>query len=117
MLDLPIAPRFTFPDQRIDAVRGSVAVERGPEVLCLESVDLPGGRSVDDFVVDVAVPPAEADGVVMAAGALHADDPAAWPYGPAGDWGRSTAARVALRPYHDWANRGPSTMRIWLRRE
>jgi hypothetical protein len=21
---------------------------------------------------------------------------------------------VALYPYHDWANRGPSTMRVWM---
>jgi uncharacterized protein len=21
---------------------------------------------------------------------------------------------VALRPYHSWGNRGPTTMRIWL---
>src|SRR5690606_30767305 len=30
-LHLPVAPRFTAPDPRIDAVRGCLAVERGPE--------------------------------------------------------------------------------------
>jgi hypothetical protein len=47
-----------------------------------------------------------------------------WPYvdepvaGP-GDAGSGIAepgasVEVALRPYHGWANRGPSTMRVWL---
>src|SRR5690606_28096693 len=35
----PVAPRFTSPDPRVDAVRGCVAVERGPEVMALESID------------------------------------------------------------------------------
>ncbi|MFI6316245.1 beta-L-arabinofuranosidase domain-containing protein [Nonomuraea sp. NPDC050556] len=38
VLDLPVAPRWTLPDRRIDAVRGSVAVERGTLVYCAESV-------------------------------------------------------------------------------
>ena len=56
-LTLPMAPRWTRPDPRIDAVRGCVAVERGPLVLCAESVDLPGDRHVDLLRVDPSVPP------------------------------------------------------------
>lgn len=52
-LDLPVTPRLTWPDDRIDALRGCVAVERGPVVLCLESPDLPG---VD--LADVRLDPA-----------------------------------------------------------
>ncbi|GAA3339069.1 hypothetical protein GCM10020358_21460 [Amorphoplanes nipponensis] len=47
VLDLPVGPRLTEPDPRIDAVRGCVAVERGPVVLCAESVDLPPGARLD----------------------------------------------------------------------
>src|SRR5690606_8188208 len=43
LLALPVAPRFSWPHPRIDAVRGTVAVERGPLVLALESEDLPDG--------------------------------------------------------------------------
>lgn len=53
VLDLPVAARLTWPDDRIDALRGCVAVERGPVVLCLESADLPG---VD--LADVQLDPA-----------------------------------------------------------
>ena len=42
-LVLPMEPRYVYPHPRIDAVRGQVAVERGPLVLALEDVDLPDG--------------------------------------------------------------------------
>lgn len=122
-LDLDVTPRFVTADPRVDAVRGCVAVQRGPEVLCLESVDLDAaglGTSVDDVVVDASVPPREgADGVVVRVARRAAREDSPWPYPPAAptpatpsvtDAGRD----VRLVPYHDWANRGPSTMRVWL---
>ena len=42
-LDLPV--RATEPDRRVDAVRGCVALERGPLVYCIETADLPSGVS------------------------------------------------------------------------
>jgi uncharacterized protein len=120
-LHLPVAPRFTAPDPRIDAVRGCLAVERGPEVLCLESVDLAaasGGR-VDDVAavrLDPAVAPRDADGSVVVR--LRHAEPAirAWPYAApgAGQADDGEELDVPLVPYHDWAERGPSTMRVWL---
>ena len=61
-LTLPMTPRWTVPDPRIDAVRGCVAVERGPLVMCAESVDLPDEREVDVLVVDPTVPPRDGNG-------------------------------------------------------
>ena len=68
---------MTWPDPRIDAVRGCVAIERGPEVLALESTDL-APLGVDD-VGQVVIDPdrvrwREADGRVFArhAGACRA---------------------------------------------
>ena len=62
-------PAFTAPDPRIDAVRGCLAVERGPEVFALESVDLvPAGApdaDVADYVMDRSVPAREEDGRVL----------------------------------------------------
>jgi len=116
-LDLPVPARFTRPDPRIDALRGCVAVERGPEVLCVESVDLPGG-SLDDLRVDASLAPREVDGVVHVRGVRVSSPDRAWPYGSADDPPEadptSPPADVPLRPYHSWAESGPSTMRIWL---
>ncbi|TIC80247.1 glycoside hydrolase family 127 protein [Nocardioides sp. GY 10127] len=51
-LRLPLRPRVIDPDPRIDSVRGCLAVEQGPDVLCLEGIDLPPGWSLDDVAVD-----------------------------------------------------------------
>lgn len=116
-LELDSAPRFVVPDPHIDAVRGCVAVQRGPEVLCLESVDLGEGTRVDDVVVDASVPPWEVDGTVyVRAGVLGASD-GGWPYAATDDAAprpRPALRDVPLVAYHDWANRGPATMRVWL---
>ena len=121
VLDLPIAPRWTFPDPRLDAVRGSVAVERGPLVYCMESVDLPDGLALGQLAVDTSAPPGDApvaDGppravTVSAIGA--SDGPPAWPYRaerPAPPATLYPALRMI--PYYARANRGPAAMRVFL---
>ncbi len=120
-LHLPVAPRFTAADPRIDAVRGCIAVERGPEVLCLESVDLAaaGDGRIDDIAavrVDPTVALRDVDGTVVVRLRRAPTTSRPWPYdvpgpGPAED---GEELDVPLVPYHDWAERGPSTMRVWL---
>ena len=118
-LRLPVTPRFTAPDPRIDAVRGCLAVERGPEVLCLESVDLAaasGGR-VDDIAgvrLDPAAAPRDEDGVVVVRLRRLSARSHPWPYGGPDLVEDGEVLDVPLVPYHDWAERGPSTMRVWL---
>lgn len=115
-LELPVSPRWTAPDPRIDAVRGALAVERGPVVMCVESVDLPGGADVGDLRVDPTVEPVERDGSVVVPGELIDPAVAGWPYR---DSHRPAATvreqiEVPLIPYHSWAERGPATMRVWM---
>src|SRR5699024_12581748 len=52
----PVQPRTTTADPRIDAVRGTLAVERGPLVLCLESVDLPDGVALEQVRLPSTAP-------------------------------------------------------------
>lgn len=115
-LELPMRPRWVRADPRIDALRGTVAVERGPLVLCAESTDLPAGRDVDAVRVDVDAPlTTDDDGAVLASGALTDPGDHDWPYAPdAGAEASASPARIRLVPYHSWASRGPSTMRVWL---
>jgi DUF1680 family protein len=115
-LDLPVEPRFTWPDPRIDAVRGCVAVERGPEVLCAESCDLPDPAALDALVVDTRSAPRAESGAVLVRALLPDHPGGTWPYlprpvPPAGDAGWID---LPLRPYHSWARRGPAGMRVWL---
>ncbi len=117
VLHLPVGPRLTWPDPRIDAVRGCVAVERGPLVLCLESVDLPAGVTVDDVRVDPGAPPgAQDDGAVVKGSVVaRSGDRAALPYPSAPPVpARRVEVDFVLVPYHRWAERGPSTMRVFL---
>ena len=113
---LPVAPRVTRPDPRIDAARGCIAIERGPEVLALESVDLvsAGLRDVEDAVADPAVSPVERDGRVWMPLARRVEGDARWPYAEGQGAASVTAVDVPLVPYHSWGNRGPSTMRVWI---
>lgn len=114
-LEMAMSPRWTFPDRRIDSVRGCVAVERGPLVLCVESVDLPQGVEVDMIGIDPAGGLEDSGSAVTATGSLLDVRADGWPYrefpdrgGPGGD------LALPLVPYHSWANRGPSTMRVWV---
>lgn len=112
-LRLPVAARWTWADPRVDAVRGSVAVERGPLVMALESVDL--GASVNTARVLVDGAPVERDGQVLVPVAPAPVEDGAWPY--AADAPAPTMEPARLTPlvaYHAWANRGPSTMRVWM---
>ncbi|WP_227995952.1 glycoside hydrolase family 127 protein [Glycomyces albidus] len=119
VLELPMGPRLTWPDERIDAVRGCVAVERGPVVLCAETVDLPDDLPIDRLRIDTrAAPRAEGDGAVVRMTARTAPDVAeggvpfrarpqrsGWDFPP---------QEVRLVPYHRWAQRGGSAMRVFL---
>ena len=119
-LELPMQPRITAPDRHIDAVRGTVAIERGPEVLCLETVDLVGradGADFGDLVIDTSHAPFEKDGRVWVR-LLDASTPAdPWPYEPLDEVPtpiETAGVDVPLVAYHDWAERGPSAMRVWI---
>jgi DUF1680 family protein len=94
-------------------VRGQIAVERGPLVLALEDVDLPAGLDVEQVVIDTTVrPSAHPDGAV-ATFRHRAAAPAAWPFGSIAV-SEGEPLEATLIPYYRWANRGPSTMRVWI---
>ena len=114
-LELPFAPRWTSPDPRVDSIRGSVAVEQGPLVMCVESVDLRAGADVNNIRVDSRASLLDQHGAVSVS--LRTMDFADANWLADGDEVAALEAdteRVALIPYYRWANRGASTMRVWL---
>lgn len=125
-LVLPMPARFRSPHPHIDAVRGCLAVTRGPIVYALEQTDLPAGVVLEDVVLEAAGEP-----VVQGAEALVAYDirvpkvsvsavlrtpSSSDPYPVAGtaEPGAGAAFRVNLVPYFRWGNRGPGGMRVWI---
>ncbi|MFF3906276.1 glycoside hydrolase family 127 protein [Streptomyces sp. NPDC001848] len=125
VLELALEPRLTAADPRVDAVRGCVAIERGPLVYCLEQVDHPGG-GLDDVVIDTTRPlavkhrPDLLGGVttVVAAGLRrHIPDAGWWPYRTAEspeDPSAGEPLELTAIPYYAWANRQDGSMRVWL---
>jgi hypothetical protein len=134
VVELPMAPRLTEPDPRIDAIRCCIAIERGPLVYCLEEADLPEAVVLEDVRLDPASSlvdrPRDDLGrgaVGVAVGATVDRDPEpAWPYPTAESAvDSSEGARPAVEngfgeveavPYLHWANRGPGGMRVWVPR-
>ncbi|HYJ74326.1 MAG TPA: beta-L-arabinofuranosidase domain-containing protein, partial [Kineosporiaceae bacterium] len=130
-LSLPMTVRFVEADERVDAVRGCVAIERGPLVFAVEHVDQADGVVVDDLRLDPAGPasadhrPDLLDGVtvVTARGRALPHAPHGRPYPPArteaspdGRVDEGTDVEVTAVPYFSWANRGIGPMRVWLPR-
>lgn len=116
-LSLPIEPRFTYPDPRIDALRDCVAVERGPLVLCAESIDLPGGHHVRDLAVYSGGGfNSKGSDLTTVSGATGCGGAEGWPYASHTEDGVRLVGQleVPLSPYFGWGERGPSEMRVWL---
>ncbi|MCY4111863.1 MAG: glycoside hydrolase family 127 protein, partial [Chloroflexi bacterium] len=129
-LRLPMPPRRLVSDPRVTANVGRVALARGPLIYCVESHDRPGLEQ-DAFALpdDAAVATGPVDerlpGMTLldmtavplpgtpARGALYqtvsSDGPA--------DGARPDRVAIRAIPYFAWANRGPSTMDVWLRRQ
>ncbi|GIH19277.1 hypothetical protein Raf01_74490 [Rugosimonospora africana] len=114
-LRLPIAPRWTVANPKVDAVRGTIAVERGPLVLCAESVDLPDGADVQALRIDSTQPlRALGDGAAAAGTLLAPQEDTEQLYRPDAYAEDGRDIELPLIPYYRWANRGPSTMRVWI---
>lgn len=113
-VELPVRARWMRADPRVDAVRGQVAVQRGPLVMALESVDL--GDDVNVASVRTGEPPVERDGQVLVHARTALPTDLDWPFAPEVPGPASTrdAGLVPLVPYYRWGNRGPSTMRVWM---
>ncbi len=119
------------PDPRIDAVRGAVAIERGPLVYAIEDHDVPAGLLIESLRVELPLeaspvlgtPPGLPDGVLPLSVLVSAVQPApsAWPYHPVASGGdpRGESAAydplvVQAIPYFAWGNRESTSMRVWL---
>ncbi len=104
VLDLDLPVRVTGPDPRVDAVRGCVAVERGPLVYCVESADLPAGTELEDLRWDPGREPVTAPRPDLGDAVVGITVPLAG------------AGTVGAIPYFAWANRGAGAMRVWVPR-
>jgi uncharacterized protein len=123
---LDVSPRLTVPNPRIDAVRGCLAIERGPVVYCLEQPDLAPGLDLADIAADPAADPVD-NGPVPQLGGLPGvaltgvvRDLDGWRQSEYRDLRALPAATAASPtqllavPYFAWANRSGGAMRVWI---
>jgi DUF1680 family protein len=121
-LRLPMATRVVGADPRIDAVRGYVALERGPLVYAVEQVDQ--RANVDDLhlLPEASVAASHdndlLDGVTVLRtrgriGTGHRDG---WSFTPSAKDDTGDEVDVIAVPYYAWANREIGAMRVWLPR-
>jgi DUF1680 family protein len=122
-LHLDLTPRLTYPDRRVDAVHGCVAIERGPLVYCFEQADQLDGVHVDDLAVRpggvLGERPITLDGIgrtiEVTVEGCHLPPvrlaPGATVTGTAG----IPVPAIAI-PYFQWDNRDGRAMRVWMPR-
>ncbi|MGH3877923.1 MAG: glycoside hydrolase family 127 protein [Actinophytocola sp.] len=118
-LELPMPARVVRPHPRVDAVRGCVALARGPLVYCLEQTDLPPGVTLEDVRIDPSAPLTvsrlpDIPATLTTSANVHAPpSDALYPTGPAAD-GRGEPITLTTVPYFLWGNRAPGPMRVWI---
>jgi hypothetical protein len=122
VLDLRMPARVLTAHPHVDAVRGCVALARGPLVYCLEQADLPPGTALEDVRLDAATAvrvvrrdPSSPIPVALTARATVTSTPPALyrDLRPPADGGGPEVALTAV-PYFLWGNRAPGPMRVWI---
>jgi DUF1680 family protein len=121
-LRLPMPVRLLQAHPLVEELRNQVAVQRGPVVYCLESLDLPDGIKVSDVALPRGVelkPRFDAGllrGVTALEGRAEAVAEPAWGKELYRDLPEARTRPVAVRliPYYAWNNRGPSEMTVWM---
>ena len=128
-LHLDVPPRWTYPDRRVDAIRGCVAIERGPLVYCFEQADQPPNAGLDDLALVDGAALRERTATLPRIGptvVIDADAASLRPPGPGGPGGLPYTTQpppasgdpvtATAVPYFQWDNRDGRAMRVWLPR-
>lgn len=121
VLDLEMKVKLMEANPLVEEVRNQVAVKRGPIVYCLESIDIEGGKNIDDVLINADI---DLKPVPMTIGshqfvALEGDaqlaEETSWKDTLYREVGKSGAkVHIKLIPYYAWGNRQKCDMTIWM---
>ncbi|MFA5785427.1 MAG: beta-L-arabinofuranosidase domain-containing protein [Actinomycetota bacterium] len=119
-LQLQMEPFFVACNPRVAENRGSLAIQRGPLIYCLEGPDNPGVNVLDALVDDSTPLAAEyrpdllGGLTAVTARGLVPTEPWGPLYRPLAERHRRTReVTLTAIPYYAWGNRGISTMTVW----
>jgi DUF1680 family protein len=108
VLSMDMPPRITDAHPLVDAIRGCVALERGPLVYCIETADIPGSMELEEIELASGALPTDQPRPDLGDGTVGLAIPAA---------GRDGApVGIGAIPYFAWANRTVEAMRVWIPR-
>jgi hypothetical protein len=124
-LGLPMEPFIVEANPRVDAVRGSLAIQRGPLVYCLEAADHPGLNLLDirldenaplqtqwrDDLLPGGVMTIQTQGYVLEAADWKND---LYRRRQSGNQLAPRPVTLTAIPYYAWGNRGANAMRVWI---
>lgn len=124
-LNLTMKPQWIGANPRVDAIRGCVALQRGPLIYCLEQCDMDKEIQLNDVAVDTSIPVEEKwqndilDGVMSLEFMGRYVDPQEWSgklYSPVipTEYRKIKSLKLKAIPYFAWANRQPGAMRVWV---
>ena len=110
-LRFDVSPRLLVADPRVDAVRGCVAVQAGPTVLCAEAHE---NESIDSLgIIAEAQLQGGPHGAVGSGAVVETDDSRLYRAYADRPPGRREVP-LNLIPYRNWGRRGRVAMRVWL---
>ena len=105
----------------VEETRNQTVVKRGPLVYCLESMDIEGGKKIDNVLIpsDMKFTTKEItiDGSRMIAleGTARLVDEDAWTNTLYREVGKADKqVKIQLIPYFAWGNRGKAEMTVWM---
>ncbi len=120
-LNLEMKAKLLESNPLVEETRNQVAVKRGPLVYCLESMDIEGGKKIDNVLIpsDMQFTATEQtiDGSRMTVleGTARLADEASWTGTLYREVGKADKpVKIRLIPYFAWGNRGKAEMTVWM---
>ncbi len=119
VMDMPV--RLLEAHPLAEEIRNQVVVKRGPIVYCLESMDIDGGKRIDDVQIptNIKFTPRKmqiaGSDVMVLEGIASLNEAESWEgmlYREVNP--TQKPVHIRLIPYYAWGNRGKSEMTVWM---
>ncbi|MDE6692937.1 MAG: glycoside hydrolase family 127 protein, partial [Muribaculaceae bacterium] len=119
--DMEMRTRLLESNPLVEETRNHTAIKRGPLVYCLESIDIEGGKAIDDVLIpadatfttkDMVIDGSKITALETEARLVGGDDWTGKLYREVGS--ADGTVKVTLIPYYAWGNRDKAEMSVWL---
>jgi uncharacterized protein len=120
-MNMPMEVKFVEGHPRIEELRNQVAVKRGPVVYCVESADLPKGKSILDVYMNgksdlkATYQPNTLGGIATVESEVFIrEDKEVKDMYRSIDKPKLKSTKVTFVPYFSWSNRGDGEMTVFM---